>query len=148
MTSAPEAVSPLLICLVPARNAVEDLPGLLASVALCCDAVVALDDGSTDGTGALLAASPLVRILLANPRRETYHGWDDAANRAQLLEAVSELNPRWLLWLDADERLDPADARALRQFVTSEAQPDSAYGFRVFPLRNDLQHYEDRCLWV
>ncbi|EDY39450.1 conserved hypothetical protein [Cyanobium sp. PCC 7001] len=148
MLAEPDVASPLLTCLVPARNAAQDLPGFLESVALFCDAVVALDDGSTDNTASLLASSSLVRILLANPRRETYHGWDDAANRARLLEAASALKPRWLLWLDADERLDPAEGQALRQFITAQAMADSAYGFRVFPLRNDLEHYEERCLWV
>src|SRR5690606_38453550 len=75
---------PLLVTLLPARNAAADLPGYLENVARFSDAVVALDDGSTDDTFDVLAAHPLVKILLRNPRREDYRGWDDAANRNRL----------------------------------------------------------------
>ena len=79
------------------------------------DAVVALDDGSTDGTAALLAQDPLVRVLLRNPLRETYAGWDDAANRNRLLEGsikgmVAELGRMCHRRGDlVEERLHPGD---------------------------------------
>ena len=100
-----------VVCLLPARNAAADLPGFFESAARFCDAVVALDDGSTDRTRELLEASPLVKVVLTNPRREDYRGWDDAANRNRLLAAAGGLNPRWIFSMDADERLDAADAR-------------------------------------
>jgi glycosyltransferase involved in cell wall biosynthesis len=39
-----------VVCLLPVRNGEADLPGYLAAVAGVADAVVALDDGSTDRT--------------------------------------------------------------------------------------------------
>src|SRR5215213_5608343 len=130
-----------VVCLLPARNAAEDLPGYFASVARFCDAVVALDDGSTDATPELLASSPLVKILLANPRREDYRAWDDAANRARLLEAAGQLDPTWILSLDADERIPADDAAVLRAFIETDAVPGYAYGFRVYRMWGDLDHY-------
>lgn len=121
-----------IACLLPARNAAEDLPGYLESVARCCNTVIALDDGSTDETGALLAESPLVRILLKNPRRLDYRCWDDGANRNRLLAVAAELNPKWILSLDADERIDAEDAAALREFVAGDALEGCAYGLRHF----------------
>jgi glycosyltransferase involved in cell wall biosynthesis len=44
-----------LVCLLPVRNGADDLPAYLQSVAGFADAVVALDDGSTDTTRELLA---------------------------------------------------------------------------------------------
>ena len=113
-----------LVCLLPARNAEGDLPGWLESARGFADAVVALDDGSTDRTRELLAADRWWRCCWRTRRRESYEGWDDAANRQRLLDAAAELEPGWILSLDADERIDAADAEALRDFVEPGARPD------------------------
>jgi glycosyltransferase involved in cell wall biosynthesis len=137
-----------VVCLLPARNAAADLPGFFAAARLVCDAIVALDDGSTDETGALLAGEPLVVRLLTNPPRDDYGEWDDAANRNRLLEAAAELDPEWILVLDADERIDPGDAAALRAFLAADALPGCAYGFRHVPMRGDVDHILPRLQWV
>ena len=49
-----------IVSLLPARNASADLTAHLESVGHFADAVVALDDGSTDDTRERLAAHPLV----------------------------------------------------------------------------------------
>ena len=142
------AAQPLLFCLVPVRNAEADLPGFLESVGRCCDGVLALDDGSTDATYDILAAWPLVKRILRNPRREDYRQWDDAENRNRLLEAAAEFEPEWILSLDADERLDGVDAASLRTFLATDALPGFAYGFRHVPMRNDLEHFWPKYQWV
>jgi glycosyltransferase involved in cell wall biosynthesis len=137
-----------ITCLLPARNAAADVPAYLASAAAVADRVIALDDGSTDATAELLEESPLVERLLRNPVRPGYSGWDDAANRRRLLEAAIEAGGGWVLFLDADERLDPDDAAALRAFVARGADPESAYGFRVFRMVGDGVHFDRAELWV
>jgi glycosyltransferase involved in cell wall biosynthesis len=124
------------------------LPGWLESVSTFAAAVVALDDGSTDATGDVLAASPLVEILLRNPRRATYRGWDDTANRNRLLGAAAELDPDWIMSLDADERVEPDDGAALQRFVAGEARRGWGYLFPVFAMVGDPQHYHLLPLWV
>ena len=104
---------PLLTILLPVRNGAEDLPAYLESASRYADAIVALDDGSTDDTRLILAGHPLVKVLLEKPRRTTYFGWNDAANRNALLDAAGQLDPQWLLSLDADERIDARDGAAL-----------------------------------
>ncbi|MGH2684650.1 MAG: glycosyltransferase, partial [Actinomycetota bacterium] len=150
-TEDPEAEAPDtahdLVCLLPVRDGEEDLPGYLRSVQRFADAVVALDDGSTDRTGKLLEAHPLVKVVLSNPRRASYEGWDDAANRRRLLEAAAGLRPRWIMSLDADERIDPADAAALRAFIAT-ARGDLAYEFRVHRMIGGLDRYDRSSLWV
>ena len=118
--------------LLPARNAAADLPDWFASVEPFADAVIALDDGSTDDTAALLDAHPLVKVLLTNPRRDTYEGWDDSGNRNRLLAAAHDLTPDWILSLDADERIPADDAHALRHFLDTDALPGLAYGLQCF----------------
>jgi glycosyltransferase involved in cell wall biosynthesis len=141
-------MAPRVVCLLPARNAAADLPGFFAAAATVCDAVVALDDGSIDETRALLAAHPLVARLLTNPVRPDYAGWDDAANRNRLLDAASDLAPDWILSLDADERIDPGDAAALRTFLATDALPGCAYGFQHVPMRGDPDHHLPWFQWV
>lgn len=142
------AVSQTLIALLPARNAAPDLPGYLESVGRFADGVIALDDGSTDRTAELLGASPLVGTVLSNPPRRGYEGWDDGANRQRLLDAAIAEGAGWVLFLDADERIDPDDAVVLREFITGPADPQSAYGFRVFRMVEDLEHFDRAELWV
>jgi glycosyltransferase involved in cell wall biosynthesis len=137
-----------LVCLLPVRNGEQDLPGYFESVARFADAIVALDDGSTDRTRQLLDECPLVRTVIDTPRRTTYEGWDDAGNRNRLLEAAAALEPTWILSLDADERIPADDALALREFVDHEALPGCAYGFQVFRMWQDIEHFETEGLWV
>lgn len=137
-----------VVSLLPARDAEADLPGHLASVARFADLVVALDDGSTDGTRQLLEDHPLVHTVLTNPRREGYAGWDDSANRSRLLAAAQELSPSWVMSLDADELLPDDDADALRAFLAEGADPDDAYLFPVLRMVEDLRHFDGPPLWV
>lgn len=131
-----------LVCLLPVRNAEPDLDGWFESVRGFADAVVALDDGSTDRTAELLAAEPLVKILLRNPRRPSHLGWDDSVNRNRLLDAAASLDPDWIMSLDADERIAPDDGAALRAFVDGEADPTYAYSFPIYRMIGDIEHYD------
>jgi glycosyltransferase involved in cell wall biosynthesis len=139
---------PTLVCLLPVRNGADDVAGFLDHVAGFADGVVALDDGSTDSTRELLAAHPLVRILLTNPRRPDWRGWDDGANRNRLLIAAAELRPDWILSLDADERMAPGDGAELRRFIDEEALPGFAFGMTVFRMWEDATHYDQAGFWV
>jgi len=138
----PETDRPLVACLLPVRNGAEHLDGWMASVVRFADVVVALDDGSTDDTSARLEASPLVARVLTNPVRPSYRGWDDAANRSRLLAAAGEVFPRWIMFLDIDERVPADDAATLRGFVRDDADPRCAYFFRLFRMVVDEEHYD------
>ena len=100
---------PLLICLLPVRNAAAYLPGFFDSLRAFCDGVIALDDGSTDATPDILRAEPLVKRILTQSDRGNFTGWNDAANRNALPRAAGDLQPRWIISLDADEVIDPGD---------------------------------------
>jgi glycosyltransferase involved in cell wall biosynthesis len=139
---------PLLACLVPARNCASDLPGFLESAARVADVIVALDDGSTDRSAEILESHPAVARLIRRPLRAGYAGWDDALNRRLLLEAADELKPRWILFLDADERIPADDAVALREFLQGEAAAGYAYCFRVYRTTEDLGSWDRAGLWV
>lgn len=136
-----------VVCLLPVRNGAEELGGYLRSVARFCEAVVALDDGSTDGTRSILDASPLVQLVLANPPRTTYRGWDDGENRSRLLVAAGELGPEWVVFLDADERVPADDARALRDFLATDALPGCAYAWQHYRMWG-RSRYDPDFKWI
>ena len=131
---------PALAVLVPVRDGEVDLPGFLESAGGVGDVVVALDDGSRDRSGELLAASSLVRVLVRVPGGDGV--WDDAANRQKLLDAAGALRPRWVLFLDVDERVSADDAAALREFLTGDALAGFGYGLRVCRMIDDLEHFD------
>ena len=89
-----------------------------------------------------------MKLLLRNPVRQGYAGWDDSLNRNRLLEVAADLEPDWIISIDADERLDPSDGAAVRELVEYEALPDHAYSFRVCRMVNDLNHYDLDRTWV
>ena len=55
---------PRLACLVVTRDDADRLPAWLDAVRPLADAILALDEGSSDGSVALLEREPLVRTLL------------------------------------------------------------------------------------
>jgi len=136
-----------LVVLLPVRNGADVLDGWFASVRGLADAVVALDDGSTDDTHERLAADPLVAEVLTHPRRPGFEGWDDLANRTELLEAAGR-HGDWALFLDADERIPPGDAADLRRFVLADAEPGFAYGFSIHRAADDLARYDPAGRWI
>jgi hypothetical protein len=91
--------------LVAFRDESRFLPGLLENLATQVDGVVALDDGSTDGSAALVRDHPLVLELL-EVRPGAQAELEDGRNHRALTEAAWKHGADWLLGVDADERLE------------------------------------------
>lgn len=113
----------LSLCLI-ARNEERFLPACLESVAGVVDEIVLVDTGSDDSTVAI--AERAGAQVLHYPWRD-----DFAAARNQALNAATG---RWMLVLDADERLAPDAGAAIRRAV---AEPDWEVGYLRFINVND-----------
>lgn len=108
-----------LLALLAFRDESRSLDAWLDNVVPQVDGVVALDDGSTDGSADLVAGHPAVLELIRRPPGDP-DAWDDAANHRLLVEAAWEHAADWLVAVDADERLE-------RQFrPRAEAEIDRA----------------------
>jgi len=103
------------------RDEANVLADSIQSVRTIADEVVVFDTGSTDRT------PEIARKLGAIVTRGTWsNDFSAARNRAMALSTG-----QWILWLDAGERLDPAAAAPLREFVDTQANPDFAYVLMV-----------------
>lgn len=113
-------LSVALICLNEARN----LPACLESVAFARQIVV-VDSGSTDDSPAI-AARYGCEVF-----QEPWRGFGP-----QKQFAVDQCREPWVLVLDADERLLPETAAAIRAMVAAPPGPVSGYSF---PRKNYFQ---------
>lgn len=128
---------------VPARDEVEVIDacvdGLLAQ-GPSLGAVVIVDDGSTDGTGARLDARRGEDARLS-VRAGRGPGPGECGKPAALRDAVAELAPDapWLLFVDADVRLEPGAVDAL--LAEAEVRgADLVSGFPRFELGSAVEH--------
>jgi glycosyltransferase involved in cell wall biosynthesis len=99
----------LSVCIL-ARDEAPNLAELIPSLLAVADEVIVVDTGSSDGTPE--AARRLGATVVA-------HDWTDDFARARNagLDAVGR---RWVLWLDADERLAGDSAAAVRKWVARD----------------------------
>jgi glycosyltransferase involved in cell wall biosynthesis len=116
-TSQSSVAPPLLSVAMIVRNEQDVLAESLESVRPVADEIVILDTGSTDQT---LSIAKRFGATVSAGRWNN----DFAAARNACLRAV---RGKWVLWLDAGERLAADSLRQLRDFVERQADPNKAY---------------------
>src|SRR4030095_12111587 len=94
------------------RDAAHELADCLASVAFAAETIV-VDSGSRDDTAALAARSG-ARVI--------EHAWEGFGPQKNF--AVAQASHDWVLCLDADERVTPALAAAIRARFASGTPAD------------------------
>ena len=128
----PPGTTPRILCVMQLHNEARYLEGCLAHLRGHVDGVIALDDGSTDGTGALLTQHPLVLDHITHPVRHP-HVWDELHNKRSLLERARAYGADWVLVCDADERFETAFLESLRHIA--RALPNGPMAAVVISLR-------------
>lgn len=91
-----------IIVLIQARNESKHMPEILLHFNDYCDGFIFLDDGSTDDTYEKAQHEKL--LVKAKKKYKGY--FDDLENRNILLRLSNFFKSDWLIFVDADERID------------------------------------------
>jgi tetratricopeptide (TPR) repeat protein len=109
----------LSLCLI-VKNEEENLPACLASAADLVDEVVVVDTGSTDRTR---------EVAARHGARVSTFPWVDSFAAARN-ESLRQATGQWIFWLDADDRIDEANRRRLRDLIANLGDKNAAYIMR------------------
>lgn len=132
-----------LVALAQAKNVAWIIEKWLQRTAEFADAIVALDDGSTDGTYEILKAHPKMIHLLRNPPGT---GWHEVNCHNALLEVARELDPEWVIIIDTDEILDARFAGARDELLSRK--DIGRYHFQEITLwRSNREYRVDKPEW-
>lgn len=102
----------LLTAIIVVRNAAEGLEETLRSVQGVADEILVLDTGSRDATPEVARRYGV--DLLERP-------WDDDFSAARNF-AWRSATSKWVLWIDAGERLAPSSMSSLRNWLLGRAE--------------------------
>jgi hypothetical protein len=146
-SNGPHGPRPRLLALVAFRDEADFLPGWLENVPPEVDGIVALDDGSIDGSAELMTAHPAVLEVIRLPQRPPEQ-WDDGVNHRRLVEAALRHQPDWLLGVDADERLETGFGERARTLIgAAGAAGVDAFQVSIRELWDAPDHYRQDGIW-
>jgi GT2 family glycosyltransferase len=135
-----------LLALLAVRDGMRYLPGFVANVAPQVDGIIALDDGSRDGSAEFLAETPSVIELLRVPTDRPV--WDDLPNHRALVHAALRHGAEWIICVDVDERLElEFRQRAHRVIQRGRVLGYSAYAVRLRDLWDSPNAYRVDGIW-
>jgi glycosyltransferase involved in cell wall biosynthesis len=97
----------VIVAIVPALNEAERIGGVLASMPARVERIVVIDDGSTDGTGAIAARDSRVEVIAHGTRRGVGAAIATGCLRAR------ELGADVAVVLAGDGQMDPRDLDAV-----------------------------------
>jgi hypothetical protein len=122
------------------------LPGYIENVGPQVDGIVALDDGSSDGSDAFMESCPQVLQLVRIPRERP--AWDEMGNFRSLVAAAMRHSPDWLVSIDADERLE-RDFRARVERVIRRGRwlRASAFALAIRDIWGSSDRYRVDGIW-
>ena len=100
---------PGLTAVILTKNEENDIEATIQNAWQCADEILVVDSGSTDKT---------VEIAKKNGARVVFRAWDNDF-AAQRNFALSQTEADWVLYLDADERLNDELVKAIKEVVVS-----------------------------
>lgn len=138
---------PRILALLTFHDEMRYLPDYFLNIAPHVDGIIALDDGSDDGSGEFVEAQASVLELIRLPKRRPHH-WDEPRNRRLLVEAALRHGADWLLVLDADERVE-RDFRARADVEMERAENEGTLALRLVmrELWNHADHFRCDGIW-
>jgi len=124
---------PKLVMLLRVKDGIQFIDEWLSCFEKLVDEIVALDNGSTDGTFEILKDHQKVVDITRT------EGYNEGRDKNILYAMARKRNPDWCIWLDIDEVFEPELTRA--DFDRLMTKPFvNKYGFRRFHFIDD-QHF-------
>ena len=135
-----------LLATLAVRDEMRFLPGCLASLEPHVDGIVALDDGSTDGSAEFLESqASVLEVMRVHPEGGA---WDEVGNHRRLVDAALRHGAEWILSVDADERLEREfRPRAERVIRRGRLLGFSAYSVRLLELWDSADRFRVDGIW-
>lgn len=134
-----------LLALLAVRNDLRWLPGFFESVGPQVDAIITLDDGSTDGSAEYLDTRNEVVDLIRVPSDRTR--WEEIGNYRQLVRAAARHGGDWVVSLDADERVEREFRARLERILTRRQAGVEAYAVHLRELWDSPTQYRTDGIW-
>ena len=106
-----------LAVLILTKNEEKNIVEVVNNAQKCADEVLIIDSGSTDAT---------VQLATDKGAKVVYRAWDNDF-AAQRNFGLTQTNAEWVLYLDADERLNAELLLAVKQVVLSKGIKQYAF---------------------
>ena len=100
----------MLSIIILTKNEEKDIETAIQNAWQCAEEVLVVDSGSTDRT---------VELAKKNGARVVFREWDNDF-AAQRNFALTQTEADWVLYLDADERMNDELVRAVKKIVASD----------------------------
>jgi hypothetical protein len=137
-------VRPFLVAMMPVKNEAQRyLKTVLAHLSEYVDQIVILDDASTDETPIICRA--FSKVVRFRQLQESLFWKDEATLRKILWEMTVDLEPTWILALDADEIFESG----IKADLPSITKQNSYFlvRFPVYHFWGDFHHYRVDGWW-
>ena len=111
-----------LIAVSRVRNEADIIEAFVRHHARYFDLLVIDDDGSTDGTYEMLCSLQVAGLPLDVSRVPSTSGYEQSRHMTRLLRTAVDRRADWVVPLDADEFIEPAEGRTLAEML-AECEP-------------------------
>ena len=133
-----------LTAIMCVKNEEYYLPGFLKHIEKYVDAIVAVDDGSTDNTVAILENHPKCKKVLKLPYHES-EDWDEVGNRKLVIGLAKSIGSDWVLCCDADERFEEGFLKNIRKLIKSNKRV--CYHVKFREMWDNYKTYRNDGIW-
>lgn len=129
-----------LVAMLRVKDGILFINEWLENISRLVDEIVAVDNGSTDGTYEILKFCPKVVEITQTS------GFHEGRDKVILYEMARKRNPDWCLWLDVDEIFEKALTKEKIEKLTSNNKVNR-YFFRRFHLV-DKENFNADWRWI
>ncbi|NIT99794.1 MAG: glycosyltransferase, partial [Nitrosopumilaceae archaeon] len=135
------------IALLPFKNECHQLPQFVTNLTGIVDKIIAVDDGSSDGSATYLNTQSRIPCDIHAPKKERGEDWSVDKIRQQLLDLGREDGGTHFICLDADECFTAPFVSKFNK-VLNRMEPGQKIQMQWLAMWKSVDHYrEDNSVW-